>query len=300
MIDIFFNFGQHYYYSLDSSVWLQFALTVFGAFLGFGTALFIYYKKLKKEKNEQKRKQETENRNRLKYHKLLFENLVKITQNQIKYLENYKVEQEKDLLNIIPIKQVATNDFKRLVFINKEIFDALNYFNKNQNEWIEQLKKLHITIDYIEGTFKEIRRINSNHLKENYKDSSYIKQKIELIPDRLSSYAFYLQKQLGEERWNNGLYVFVNTAIKKHQELVDEKADFNKFNLEYLEPMLNTILENFKDETFFEEIMFLAKSARVKMNDIKNNVQNVIIESEKIKQELEKSLEKIAAINLSA
>lgn len=292
-MDIILTFGNYYYETSDSPIWLQFALTVLGAFLGFGFALLIYYKSIRREKAEEERKQQLESHNKLQYHKLLIENLIKTTKTQIESIEKYKIEQEKDLLNVIPTRQVVTNDFKRLVYINKEIFESFNNLYKNNTDWIEDLKKLHITIDYIDGILTEIYRINTNHLRDCYTKASDIKQNIELIPDRLSSFAFYLKNQLGEKRWENDLYVFVDAAIKQYRVLVDANADFNKINNDYLDPMLNSILENFQNEPFFEEILFLAKKSRVKMNDIKADVKNMIQEMGIVKNELEKSLNKV-------
>ena len=149
----------------------------------------IYYKSIKREKKENEIKQQTETRNKLRYHKLLIENLIKSIKNQIESIDNYKVEQQKDFLKVIHPKQVVTNDFKRLIYINKDIFESFNHLNNKNIDWIENLKRLHTIIDYIEGTFSEIFRMTTNHLKESYIKLSDIKQKIELIPNRFSSYA---------------------------------------------------------------------------------------------------------------
>ena len=292
-MDIIFKFGEHYYEAGDSSFLIQFILTVLGAFLGFGSALIFYYKKQKSDKEEEIKRQKTISQNKLKYHKLLIENLIKTTNNQIKSINEYIKEQKKDLLNVIPPKQVATNDFKRLVNINNEIFESLNTLNKDNTDWLEDLKKLHITTDYIEGVFSEIFRMTTNHLKDCYAKASDIKQKIELIPDRLSSFAFYLRKQLEEKRWDNDLYVFVDAAIKQYRVQIEAKADFNKINRDYLDPLLKTIVDNYQTEPFFEEVLFLAKNARVKMNDIEIDVENMISEMQQVKIELEKSVKRI-------
>ncbi len=277
----------------DSAFWIQFILTVLGAFLGFGSALFFYYKKLRNDKKEELTRHKTTSTNKLKYHKLLIENLIKTTNNQIKSINEYIIEQKKDLLNVIPPKQVTTNDFKRLININNEIFESLNTLNNENTDWIEDLKKLHVTIDYIEGVFSEIFRMTTNHLKDCYEKASDIKQKIELIPDKLSSFAFYLRKQLGEKRWDDNLYVFVDSSIKQYMAQIEAKADFNKINNNYLDPLLKTIVNNYQTEPFFEEVLFLAKKARVKMNDIKVDVNNMIIEMQQINMELEKSVKRI-------
>ena len=106
-------------------------------------------------------------------------------------------------------------------------------------------------------------------------------------------HAFHLQKELKEERWHNELYLFIDAQIGKYQELIENKSDFNIFNSEYLEPIILTIMQSYKNEPIFEEIIFLAKNARVKMNDIKTDVENMIEEMDKVKIELEKSLKKV-------
>ena len=55
-MDIILKFGEHYYETVGSSIWIQFVLTVLGAFLGFGFALRIYYKSIKIEKIEENSK----------------------------------------------------------------------------------------------------------------------------------------------------------------------------------------------------------------------------------------------------
>jgi hypothetical protein len=182
-MDIIFKFGEHYYNSDDNSFWIQFGLTILGGFLGFGFALYIYYISIKREKKEQDNNLTIANKNKLKYHKLLIENLIKSTENQINSINKYKINQEKDLLNAIPPRLVITNDFKRLIFLNKDVFDSFNHINKNNNNWIEYLKKIHTTTDYIEGVYGEMYRITTNHLKNNYKKNSEVKQNIELISD---------------------------------------------------------------------------------------------------------------------
>ncbi|MCF8337916.1 MAG: hypothetical protein K9I74_08030 [Bacteroidales bacterium] len=292
-MDVILKLGEHNFDFGESSIWIQFALTVLGAFLGFGTALFFYYKRLKREKKREKSNQLSKNKNRISYHTLLIENLVKNTEQQINLLEQFKLEQEKDMLEFIAPKQVATNDFQRLILINKDIFDSFNYFNNKENNWVEELKKLHTNIDFIEGTFKEINRITSNHLESCRSNATEIKQKIELIPDRLTSYAFYIQKELGEKRLQSDLYVFVNAQISKYGELVENKSTLDDFNNEYIEPMLNLIMQHYKEDPFLEEIIFLAKSARVKMNDIRTDVKSTIETFIEIHKKLESAVKKI-------
>jgi len=218
-MDIILKFGEHYYESYDDSIWIQFVLTTFSAFLGFGFALLLYFLKNRSDKRKQNTKQIIESKNKLKYHELLIENLTRNTERQISSLKQFKLDQEKDLLDFTSPKQVVTNDFKRLIHINKDIFDSFNFFNPLDNSWIDYLKNLHTNIDFIEGAFDEISRISTDHLALCLRTEYDIKQKIELIPDRFLSFAFYLEKQLGEERWKSKLYLFVNKSIEKYDEL---------------------------------------------------------------------------------
>jgi len=298
-MDIILKFGEHYYETCESSFWVQFILTFIGAFLGFGSALYFYYKSFKKEKKQEKNKLNNENKNRIKYHNLLTENLINNTESQIESLQNFKKEQEKDLLNINVPKRVSTNDFQRLIFINKEIFDSFNYINRQDqdNDWIEVLKTLHKYVDFIEGTFKRIEQLNENYMKNYMSNAIEIKQIIEMIPNKLTSITFYLEKEYGEKKWESKLYAFADSEIKKFSNLVERNANFNDFNNEYLYPMLNSILRNFENESIFEEIIFLAKNARVKINDLKTIVQDTIDTCDSIQNSLINALKKVKESN---
>ncbi len=296
-MSIVFKLGEHYYEANEGSILIQFILTTFGAFLGFGFALLLYYINNRLDKKKQNNKQTVDNLNKIKYYKLLIENIIDDTKRQMSSLDKFNKEQAKDLLDIkIPMK-VPTNDIKRLITINKDIFEAFNDFNHQDDKWIENLRKMHTNIDFIEATLSEISIITSRHLESCMRNIIDIKQKIELIPDRLSSFAFFLQKELGETRWQNDLYTFIDTEIKNYGELINQKADFNTFENEYLKPLIEKIMDNFKEEPFLEEIIFLSKNSRVKMTDIKTEVTDLMETFEGIQSSLDRSITKIGKLN---
>jgi hypothetical protein len=307
-MDIIFKYGEHYYDSCDISIWIQFGLTLLGAFLGFGFALLIYFINVKREKREKESrlkaekknhetKKQNESRNILKYNGLLIDNLIANTNRQIESIAKFKIDQEKNLLNIIVPNQVVTNDFQRLILINRDIFESFNHLYNQDYDWIEELKKIHANVDFIEGVLKEFIRISTNHLEVCYKNSTDIKQKIELIPDKLSSYAFFLQKQLGEDRWNNDLYIFIDNEIKKYSILIEKKADLNEFESKYLEPLIKNIMSGFKGDDYLEEIIFLAKNSRVKIDDIKVDVKDIIETFDRISKDLSESKDRVIDLN---
>lgn len=293
-MDFNFNFGSHYYESIGGSFWLD----LFSSFLGFGFALFIYYLTNRKNKQVFVEKQRAEDENRMRYYRLLISSLIQKINKQIRSIDDYQIEQEVDFLNVTVPKQIVTNDFKRLVSINKEVFDAINgLMDSNRKDgWIVDLQKLHSQIDYVEGMCNELKRISFDHLEVCRNNGQYVKSLLDLIPQKLYSFINNLKVE-DEDQYKETLsFAIANDAMGNYKRMVIEAANFDRINKEFLAPLINAILEN-KQEEDFEEVLFLAKGARVRMNDIINDGHNVEKEFLRIKDCLAESIQEIVQLN---
>lgn len=296
-MNIIFKFGQHYYESVDSSFWIQLIMIILGSFISFGSALWIYRAGVKREKREILKNHKSENIRKIKYQNILIENLVRSLKTQVKGLDEYIVDQKKDILDTLPLKQIVSNDFQRLIFLNKDIFETTNQLSKDNDLWIKDFSELHTKVDFTEGILKELKRINDNHLSTCYQNALSIKQFIEAIPDKLSSYAIQLKKELKETRWQNELYIFIDSILKKYSSLINERATLERFNEEFLDPFITETLANFEHDIILDETTIFAKKARLKMSDISFDTENLLPEYENAKKELDKAIKKIEELN---
>jgi len=289
-MNIVFKFGEHIYQSGLSLPWWQLLLTFVGALLGFGTALFIYYKREKSDKNWSREKEKEKAQALLKYNKLLFQNIIENIENQITALNEFIEKQEESLIDNVPIKTIGTNDFKRLISINADIFTSLNIINKNNSQWVNNLKDLHLQTDYVEYLMSDLYRISTNHSERLYNRLLKVKSKVDSIPNELSNYAFDYSQNKQEK--NNEIEVLTRKYINEYQKYVEYGIE--KINKSFLEPLIADSLSPMIEESsndymhdpIIKKVVFLAKDSRTEINDIKRDNENLIREMKKVIKEL--------------
>lgn len=280
--------------------WIQVLISFIGAFFGFGFALFFYILRKTKANKKQQKEFDEKNLKSIHYHQMLIDNIIKRLSDQQKRIQEYINNQSKNLLDLKVPRQILTEDFHRLKNINKEIFNALNHNHKDDKckNWVEDLKDLHKNLDYAEGSLKEINRLTDEYLKYSYQNLVEVKNGIQKIPDKLTVLALRLEYSLGDSRHENQFYVFVDSKIKRLYELIKVSSDFDFLNENYLEPLLNGIMKSeLKFDPIIQEVILLAKNARIKATDIKKDVGETLNEFEKIKKSINETQEKISEIN---
>lgn len=257
--------------------WSDFVINFIGAFLGFGFALLIEYLKKRSDNKKEKRNQEKEKKQKIEYYKLLLEEVLRISLEQIDSIEKYIEKQNKSYFNLQVLQRIPTNSFTRLKTIdNKGVFEALAEKFNNDNEWLKKYNSLNSTLDFLEGVIcEELLKINRRTLEVGYNDLMYVKNLIDEIPDILLREALKKAEILGEKKYENPEYDFINYSILKYHELMEKKADFGSINNELLFPLLNNILP-FSSHPYAQEVIFNAKNSRVRLTDIENNIKQTI------------------------
>jgi len=120
----------------------QVLLTFLGAFLGFGFSLWLYYKQNKKEKKKEEAQKRLHYIDLLKYYKELLSSIVGIYEKQLNLIDEFISNQRKNLTVLVPLNQVATEDFTRLKNIdNRGTFEAWIYTFQTEDTIITMLCK---------------------------------------------------------------------------------------------------------------------------------------------------------------
>ena len=268
----------------------QLILTFLGAFLGFGFSLWLYYKQNKREKKKEENKKKRHYIDLLKYYRELLLSIVGAYEKQLILIDEFIPKQEKNLTILVPLNQVATEDFTRLKNIdNRGTFEAwIDTFKTGDT--IKQYKNTNSALDFLEGTRLEIDRIYRTNTKHCYEQLMQAKQIIDHIPDRLASIAHQMAQELGESRWQNDIYKTIDSYFKVYTELTSNIADFEEINEKYLAPLLKIFLTEYSDFLYSDEITMLCKKARVKLQDVRFEMENLIQELEKMRERTSKSL----------
>ena len=297
-MNILFNYGEHFHESAASTVLIQILIAAASAYIGFLFALRIYHKNKKYEKEKEQANQLSKNTSRIKYFNLLIDNIIEHSENQIESINNHKIQQESNLLIVKPLMKVATNDFKRLLQFDKDFFDTFIYFKERINIDLIDIQNLGISIDFIEGNIEELNRITEVHLKDTYKNSSDIKQNIELIAKKLIEFLNIIERKTQRPLLATDKdYQFAKTVLNNYEKLSKAKADFPTLKKAFLEPLLNEISKKYMNISAFYEISFLAQNSLIRMDDIQIANQNIIKEYSKIETDISDYLREISNIN---
>lgn len=282
----------------STEIWIAFI----GAFFGFGLALAIeFFIRWLSSKDEKKRIKQ-EKADKIAYYRLLLEEIVKKTKKQSEKVEEYIEEQSKALLDPKPLPHIPTHSFNRIKTIdNRGIFEALSDRFVGDLDWLKNYSNLNSYIDYMDEVISvEYIRINDTTLDKGFEDLKEIKKLIESIPDILSKEAMVKKEQLGEKRKADAEYQFLDKFILKFRELSQETpANWDKFNKDFLEPILKEI-EPFQTKDYVLSVVFACKQARVKMNDVKEDMKYTLSQYKQINEtlsepisELEKMISKL-------
>jgi len=270
--------------------WMQFFWVFLGAFLGFGFSLVLYYKQIKKDKEKEKNDREQNFKNLLVYYRQLIESVKKASYKQLDFIDSFIQKQEEDHIDLQGLAIVATNDFGRLANIdNRGVFEAWTHFFV-ESDSIKTYKNTNASLDFLEGTFKEMIRIHYDHTKDMYSQLMAIKDILDNLPDQLSTIAMNMANELGETRWQNELYVYIDSTIQKYHTLLEDGADIHKINKEFLVPLLEAFVSKYKTASFAPIILNSCKKIRVKLHHIENEVKNIIVQFKLVRERTKESL----------
>jgi len=267
-------------------------VAIVGAFVGFGFSLWIYYNQLQKDAKLKEDERIQNYKNILIYYKQLITSILQSFNKQLDLVDEFLVEQKKDPLNLQILKQIHSNDFLRIKNIdNIGVFEAWGHIFQLDEDKIKQYQETNAALDFLEGTIDEIKRIYSGNTKQCYDELVIIKGIVDHIPDRFSNIGMEIANKLGEERWGDPFYAFIDNSIKIYHRLLKEEANFDRINNEFLAPIIQTILDQFKGVPFSGEILNLCRKARIKLTDVVNEVQTVNTQFEALHNRSAKALE---------
>ena len=296
IIDIIFETGEHIIFGSDSSFLIKLLISFLGAFFGFGFALYLYYKKNKKEEKKENEKKEYENKSKLKYFNTTIQSFIAKSNSQNKNIREFIEKQRISANKIEFLKVIPSNDFQRFLSIeSKGIFEVYVSLNGEQNkDWIEKYKSILFSLDYLEGIRSEIFRVSLKHMDSSYKSQLNLKSIIESISNKIAFYLKILSENYQSEKWKNPIFVELNNILINYEKIIKENTDFDKLNIEFLEPTI-TILYDEKYDPKMEEIILLCKKARVCLNDLKEDIEFQISEFEKVHKEINDTLIKLCS-----
>ena len=290
------NFGD-VHYGGDSFL-ASLLLNAFGAFLGFGFALIIYYKTLRSDKQKEKQNESNQRADELKYFQHLLEGSISHIENLYDSLKIYIQKQREDLLDLKTLQFKVNNDINR---INSQdslnIFLAYRHFMSLEPDWINDYRRIYNSIDLILEIELEVKRLYKYHLEDSYKKGLKAKDIIDKLPDRMASYTHEIGKELGEKRLKNKGFQFLEKELVAHHERVERGVSLSEMNDNYLTLIIDELVKNHKDEIFLYELVLMCKNARMMMGDLKRDISSFLNDMEQIPNNSKPLLDRIKLAN---
>jgi hypothetical protein len=266
-MNINFNFGEHFHYG-DSSFWIDLFIAIFGGLIGFGTALFFYYRQNKRDKEKDIADSDKELKDVLRYFQLLITGTIKTIELQnVKSLE-FSSEINKTPTEIQYFTVVASKDTDRLHVIDSlRIFLAFRHIFSGEPNWLKDFRNLYNHLDFVDGHLKETVKLFENYRESIYRSLMAFKKAVDGLPDIMSDMSLTIEKEGGDFK-TDPRHGFLLESIRRYRTLADSHAQIADFNSKFLEPVLTETVARYQHEFFGPLIMDTCKKARVLLNDI--------------------------------
>jgi hypothetical protein len=292
-----FFFGEQYLVG-ESSFWIEVLMTFLGAFFGFGLTLALYWWQQRRNKKKAEKKQFEAYIREIKYLILTLKEIITATSKQCDLMDTFINLQRESFVQLQVLKRVPNQNFKRLYSSqSKGVFEAWESVVGKKDSNIGMLNKLNFRLDYIEGTTEDdLFRVYHNHTNDAVADQRLVRDLIHQTIDELSKVARAERFKLGETRFDDPYYQFVNGLILGFHKELKERSDMDRINAVILQPLVEGYAGPFSVKPDSDHIGLLAKDARVRLTAFKQDVGNFCGEVDRIKGELRTKVGEVQGI----
>lgn len=292
-----FYFGDQYLIG-ESSFWIDIFITAIGAFIALILSLLLWLWQQRVQRKKDEKKSYESHVRELKYIIKILKRIITSTTKQCDLMEAYVTNQRKSYVELQLLNRVPNQNFKRLYSSqSKGVFEAWEAVVGVKDTSIGMLNKLNFQLDYIEGTVEdELFRIYFTHTNDTVADQRIVQDMIHQTIDELSKVARAERFRLGETRFQDPYYQFVNNLILRFHEQVDKSSNMDSINANVLQPLVEGYVQHFADKPESDHIGLLAKNARVRLTAFKRDVKRFCGEVERIKGDLQTKIVEVQGI----
>lgn len=261
-----FNFGEHYYEG--ASIWTDLAVTIFGGIIGFGTALWFYYRQNQRDKAKEIKETDQEFKDTLNYLKLLIDGVVTTIEQQSKKSIEFVEKVKANPVEIEYLMIIAGQDIERLHSIDpSKVFLTFRHRFSKEDNWLKDFQKLYNHLDFIQGHRKENITIFRKYQEGIYKQLIRFKTIVDNIPDTMFDMSLEIKRTVADYK-NDERYLFLEESIMKYRVLADNDSKIAEYDNKFLRPIIEDTIKKYQLEFFGPRIIYMCKKAIVLLNDI--------------------------------
>ncbi len=279
MFEFSLRFGEHYYE--NSGFLSDLVIALLGSFVGFYLALWA------SKKQEMK-----SNLDILLHFSGMIDNITDSTKRQLKHFENLSIEIKDKPLKIHLVGLIATQDFERIKLVDSNsLYKSFNYYYKNR---LSDFKSTFSRLDLIALFVKDLVAQNEKHINFTFKDQLYVRDGLENLTHSIGLYLKRIQEHEPLHYSSNQDYMYL---LPYMQLLIDlSKGGVNDLSLyeqNVLIPLHDSILYDLKDKIIGEQLFYIIKMTRNRLDSIKFNSIAFANSLSGAKTSIEKAIEKL-------
>ena len=232
LFDIIFQSGEFYdnwVFSLTDII-PEVAGGIIGGLIGVWSAVLIFNRTIKKDREKEQEKQKSFEIDKLKYLALLLTNSIKTIENLIKGMDGFREEIQKDSIRFPLLETASIHDLERIVTrINQEEHYHA-YLNQLKSE---EIGTIFMLIDYFYDSYKLFWSLIEKAQKYDYelkKDFTDIEREIR---ESLSAGIYKLN---GSEYQNSDIHIKLNDILLSYLQYLESQT--GETNLEMIQKKL--------------------------------------------------------------
>lgn len=241
---------------------------MFAAFIGFGGALYLFYRESNRERKEEKRKKEQIESDKINYLKSLMHSA---KSNITLQLDQLEINNKKILENPIYIYQPKLLPLEELERLQNFLNDSETYhaYINTYGTGIEHTEKYRIStsaIDYFKNQFKELRPIH--YLESDYNRKINYKQLFDQLYDNVGKYGEAIQQTDTE------FSLRILTIIKNYTDILNaDPENFEIHQNNFVDPLKRLFIDEYFHKNEIKPLLVICRKATQLFNEIKQ--QNI-------------------------
>lgn len=255
MFRIYFQNGDFLGDGIDclKDIWIPLAIT----FIGFSIPLLIQWK-------WDRRKERKFDHNQIDYFDKILESILKQAKDQ-----SIKIKEHAEAIKATPfnwkkIHLITGNDADRLaVNPNHESFKAFISINGDSDETIKRFKEIYSCIDQFYYCKQELKSINLNSRKNNYKSLLLYKEHLENLTDAISSEIRVIEFSRVGVDGQADLREFLNSVLLSYHTQIETNPAFPNIHEQIIMPTIRELVGRFRNIFFNEQLLVSLKKLKL-------------------------------------
>ena len=255
------------------SFWINFLSTLIGAFLGFGSALIIYWLGNRNTRIKNKKAEKEKAYNTLKRFSFLLKSVIKTCRDQNVQFDIHSKDLIAKPLSFHFPQLLATNDRERLIKSdNLELYYSFMLYDQDNIDKFRDYKNIFNHADFLQKNYSDLFIQNEKHQNFLHSDLKAIRDSLLAIAIRIGLIQKDIQFNEPKDYLDNSEFHFLEKYGTIYSSLKGNGfTDMEPYRDRFLVPFQLELFENITNQLHADEIASHIATALTRMGNVVNN-----------------------------